>query len=143
MHNDQSRKIMMPHRLTVGLKQDDKLPPILSISYDEPLLHTREWILKAVGYKVTSVCGFVDALQQCRTHKFGLAIMGHSIPQHDKVALISEFKKQSDAPVLSIVRHGDAPLLQADYWVDASDGPEALIQAVKMATCDKSRAAEA
>lgn len=77
------------------------------------------------------MCDFVDALEQCRIYIFSLAILGHSIPQHDKVALISEFKKQSDAPVLLIVRHGDAPLLQADYWVDASDGPEALVQAVK------------
>lgn len=133
---------MMPRRLNEDLKQDDNLTTILSISYDPPLLHTREWILKAEGYRVTSACGFVDALEQCRTHKFGLAIMGHSIPQDDKVALISEFKKQSDAPILSIVRHGDTPLAQADYWVDASDGPQALVRAVKAAVCSRSRAAE-
>jgi DNA-binding NtrC family response regulator len=110
-----------------------KPPCILSISYDAPLLHTREWILKAEGFEVTSACGFVEAEEKCRTPGFDLAIMGHSIERRDKVALIKEFKKHSQAPVLSLVRHGEGPLPEADHWVEAAEGPPALLQAVRTA----------
>jgi DNA-binding NtrC family response regulator len=106
---------------------------VLSVSYDEPLLYTREWMLKAEGLKVSSAAGFVEGMKLCRSGSFDLGIIGHSIPRTDKLALITEFKKHSKAPVLSIVRHGDPPLPEADYWVDAADGPEALIRIVKKA----------
>ena len=115
-------------------QQSGKKPAsILSISYDPSLLHTREWILKAEGFEVTSACGFVEAEEKCRSASFDLAIMGHSIERKDKVALIKEFKKHSQAPVLSLLRHGDAPLPEADYWVDAAEGPTVLLQAVRTA----------
>ena len=104
---------------------------ILSISYDESLLNTREWMLRAEGFKVTSVYSFVEAMRHCHRGGFDLAIMGHSIPHNDKTSLIREFRKHSLAPVLSLVRHGDTPLLEADMSLIASDGPEALILKVK------------
>ena len=114
-------------------KSTTKPASILSISYDAPLLHTREWILKAEGFDVTSACGFVEAEEKCRSASFDLAIMGHSIERKDKIALIKEFKKRSQAPVLSLLRHGDAPLPEADYWVEAAEGPTVLLQAVRTA----------
>lgn len=104
---------------------------ILSISYDEPLLRTREWILKEQGFDVTSACGFTDGEHQARRGGFDLAIVGHSIPQRDKVALITEFKKHSQAPVLSLSRQGDSPLSEADHSIVASEGPEAFVLAVQ------------
>ena len=114
-------------------KPSKKPASILSISYDAPLLHTREWILKAEGFDVTSACGFVEAEEKCRSASFDLAIMGHSIERKDKIALIKEFKKRSQAPVLSLLRHGDGPLPEADHWVEAAEGPTALLQAVRTA----------
>ena len=104
---------------------------ILSISYDEPLLRTREWILKEQGFDVTSACGFTEGEDQARRGGFDLAIVGHSIPQRDKVALITEFKKHSQSPVLSLSRHGDSPLSEADHSILASEGPEAFVVAVR------------
>ncbi|HEY6969333.1 MAG TPA: hypothetical protein VJA94_09015 [Candidatus Angelobacter sp.] len=104
---------------------------ILSISYDEALLRTREWILKKQGFDVTSACGFTEGEDQARRGGFDLAIVGHSIPQRDKVALITEFKKHSQAPVLSLSRHGDSPLSEADHSILASEGPEAFVVAVR------------
>ena len=119
-------------------KTMSKPASILSISYDEPLLHTREWILKAEGFEVTSACGFVEAKEKCRNAGFDLAIMGHSIPRTDKIALIRAFKQHCRrVPVLSLLRHGDAPLPEADYWVEAAEGPTALLQAVKAALAGK------
>lgn len=112
---------------------------ILSISYNEPLLHTREWMLKAEGFRVTSVSGFVDAMRRCQEGGFDLAIMGHSIPHQDQMILVKEFKQFCPAPVLSLVTHGDAPLPQADFWLEASDGPEALIGKVRAVLDDRFR----
>jgi|SRR5215471_2560463 len=103
---------------------------ILSISYDEPLLITREWILKAEGYDVFSVSALTDAIDKCRKHVFNLAIIGHSIPRQHKLALVAEIRNHL-TPVLSIVRHGDSPLHEADYWVDSAEGPNVLVDIVK------------
>lgn len=107
---------------------------ILSISYDEPLLVTRELMLKREGFDVTSAFGFAAAMEICNTrHDFDLILMGHSMPQKDKMALINALRSQCTAPLLSILKHGDSPIPQASYSVDSHDGPAALVDAVKSA----------
>jgi CheY-like chemotaxis protein len=61
---------------------------MLSISYDQTLLVTRQLILEQQGYEVVSAFGFAEAMQICSTrHDFDLVLMGHSMPQKDKMAL--------------------------------------------------------
>jgi CheY-like chemotaxis protein len=104
---------------------------ILSVSYDQPLLFTRQMILEQAGYLVSSAYGFSEALEICQTmHDFDLILMGHSMPQKDKAALLAALRPKCQAPLLSIVRHGDAPIPQADYSVNSNDGPTALLSAV-------------
>ena len=105
---------------------------ILSVSYDQPLLVTRQLILEQAGYDVSSAFGFAEAMEVCKTrHDFDLILMGHSMPQKDKTALLAALRPECQAPLLSILRHGDAPISQASYSVDSSDGPDALLAAVK------------
>jgi CheY-like chemotaxis protein len=107
---------------------------ILSISYDQPLLVTRQMILEQAGYDVSSAFGFAEALEICTTrHDFDLVLMGHSMPQKDKRALFEALRPKCRALFLSIRRHGDSPLPEANYSVDADDGPAALLGAVKAA----------
>ena len=107
---------------------------ILSVSYDQPLLVTRELILEQAGYDVSSAFGFAEALEICKTgHDFDLILMGHSMPQKDKTALLAALRPKCQAPLLSILRHGDSPIPQADYSVDSDDGPAVLLEAVKAA----------
>lgn len=75
----------------------------------------------------------MESERLCDKGRYDLLVIGHSIPQQDKIAIIAAFKKRSRAPVISIVRHGDNPLPQADYWTDSTDGPEALVRIVKKA----------
>lgn len=104
---------------------------ILSVSYDQPLLVTRQMILEQAGYVVSSAFGFSEALEICQTkHDFDLILMGHSMPQKDKIALLAALRPKCQAPLLSILRHGDSPISQADYSVDSNDGPAALLAAV-------------
>jgi CheY-like chemotaxis protein len=107
---------------------------ILSISYDKPLLVTRQFVLEKAGYRVSSAFGFAEALELCsKCDDFDLVLMGHSMPQKDKMALLAILRPKCTAPLLSIRRHDEEPLREADYSVDAFDGPLVLMDAVKLA----------
>jgi CheY-like chemotaxis protein len=107
---------------------------ILSISYDESLLVTRQMILETAGFDVSSALGFAEALELCRKDpNFDLVLMGHSIPRKDKSALIAALRPACKAPVLSVRRHGDPPLPEANCSVDSFDGPQVLLDAVHSA----------
>ena|SRR5579871_3477106 len=94
---------------------------ILSVSYDEPLLRTREMLLRREGYSVTSALGFTDAVENCKDGKFDLLILGHSIPDKDKRELIAVFHRQSKSPVLALRRHGETTPDSADHHAYPDD----------------------
>ena len=53
---------------------------ILSVSYDQSLLYTRQSILEQHGHAVVSAFGFTQALKCCDEAKdFSIFILGHSI----------------------------------------------------------------
>jgi DNA-binding NtrC family response regulator len=103
---------------------------ILNISYDASLLRTREELLKSQGFEVVSALGFDAALQAAKTHRYDLAIIGHSIPREEKRKLADEMKVY-DIRILSLRRHDSGPLPEADFSMKASEGPAALIKKVK------------
>ncbi len=116
-------------------------PRILSISYDQALLATRRLLLETAGYEVTSAIGFAEALEVSDSH-FDLIIMGHSIPQKDKRAIISELRKHGcHSPVLSLLRFGERSIPEAADGVDPYD-PERMLEKVK-ALLDKEKALRA
>lgn len=104
---------------------------ILSISYDGPLLVTRQMLLQAYGYDVTSAEGFAEALEHSDGEsKFDLIIMGHSIPFKDKRRIISQVRKNQEVPVLALLRPGERPLEEASESVEPND-PRELVAAVQ------------
>jgi hypothetical protein len=107
------------------------VPSLLSVSYDESLLRTRHWILETAGFNVTSALGFTQATNHFRTGAFDLVIVGHSIPHEDREALLKMLRIETECRVLSLRKPGDPPLPGADHSIDAWDGPEALISAVR------------
>jgi DNA-binding response OmpR family regulator len=115
-------------------------PSILSISYDESLLRTREWLLRAAGFTVTSALGFTEAVAHCGNSDFDLVIIGHSIPQKDTTALIERVRTHNHTRILSLRRQGEEPIQGADYSVESAQGPDALLEAVKAALGRKSTA---
>jgi len=116
---------------------------VLCISYDESLLVTRKLILEQAGFEVTAALGFAEAMEACKNHQtFELIVIGHSMPRKDKTALIQTLRSmQCDAPVLSIRRHGDPPLPEADYSVDSYDGPQVFSAAAEKAIQGKAKSA--
>jgi DNA-binding response OmpR family regulator len=109
----------------------NRAPSILSISYDESLLRTREWLLRASGFAVTSALGFTEAASHCRDSAFDLVIIGHSIPRHDRIALIEQVKKHNHTRILSMRKQGEEIIPGVEHWVESSEGPDVLIAAVK------------
>jgi DNA-binding response OmpR family regulator len=100
---------------------------ILSVSYDPSLLATRGMLLEHHGYSVESALGFSKAAH-CRTSGFDLFLLGHSIPASDKLELITAFRENSRAPILSLVRHGEERV-PADFHA-APDDPGELMKTV-------------
>lgn len=96
-------------------------PHILSVSYDESLLRTREMLLRRDGYEVTSALGFTDAVERCNNGEFQLFILGHSIPDKDKRELIRVYRAQFDSPVLALQRPGEDTPDGADAHADPND----------------------
>jgi CheY-like chemotaxis protein len=113
---------------------------ILSVSYDEALLRTRQLILEERKHQVTSALGFTDALQHCqKATNFQLFILGHSIPSADKEALIETFRANCPAPILALKRHGEAPVRGADFEIEPQ--PQALLDLVSKITSGQGNAA--
>lgn len=102
---------------------------VLSVSYDEGLLKTREMLLQTEGYQVSSALGFGEAANQCRAGGFKLFILGHSIPLADKHQLIKISRVNCPAPILSLERAGEPRVDSADYHVLVDD-PQELIEKV-------------
>jgi hypothetical protein len=59
--------------------------------------------------------------------------MGHSMPQKDQTALLAALRLKCKAPLLSIRKHSEPSLAEADYSVDSLEGPPVLLAAVKKA----------
>jgi hypothetical protein len=91
-------------------------------------------VLEQASYDVSAALGFAEAMEACSNDPtFDVIVMGHSMPRKDKSALIAALRPVCNAPVLSIRRHGDPPLPEADASVDSFDGPAKLIAAVQSA----------
>ena len=109
----------------------NRAPSILSIAYDQSLLVTREWILKSAGFNVTSALGFADAIGHCQSSAFDIAIIGHTLPRKDKQALATQIRTHNHTCIVSLRAFGEESLSEADFILDASEGPDALIAAVR------------
>lgn len=103
---------------------------ILSISYDEALLVTRELMLRGAGHDVTSALGLHDSREACSRGPFDVAIIGHSIPKNDKIEFIGSFRESNpSALVIALTRAGEERLTIVDAYVYPGD-PESLIRTI-------------
>jgi CheY-like chemotaxis protein len=107
---------------------------ILCVSWLESLLKDRKDMLEAAGFFVTSAYGSVEARRICcLDHEFDLIVLGYSIPRPDKIAFVEFLRANCKAPILSIRRHGDPALREADFSIDSENEREVLVAAAKLA----------
>lgn len=103
---------------------------ILSISYDETLLLTRDLLLKSEGYAVVSALGFHHGIRACRSGGFDLFVLGHSIPKDDKLDLIRAFREKSPgAQVIALTRANEPRLNEVDLYLNPGD-PAELVRGI-------------
>ena len=106
---------------------------ILSVSYDDTLLRTRELMLRSAGHEVSSAYGFHEARELCAHPGFELAIVGHSIPTKDKLDIIRCFRESNPhGLVIALTRAGEARLAEVDTYINPGD-PGELINAIARA----------
>ncbi len=104
---------------------------ILSTSYDEALLRTRAWMLEREGHEVVSALGFHEAREACKGSGFYLFILGHSIPQADKLEMIAWFRAANPGgTVIALTRANEPRLPDVDYYVHPGN-PEDLIRVLR------------
>jgi DNA-binding NtrC family response regulator len=103
---------------------------ILSLSSDSTLARTREMILSAAGFRVATCTDSEEAVQACRRRDFDLIVIGHSIPLGERKNVLAQVRVLCQTPVLALLRHGEAPLLGADYVFDASQSPVQLLETI-------------
>jgi len=102
---------------------------ILSVSYDQALLSSRQLLLESLGCQVVSVSDFRNALQLCNHgSRFDLFVLGHSIPGHEKQALVDAFRARCSAPVVALKRTGEEPTSAADFEIEPE--PSQLLQVI-------------
>lgn len=96
---------------------------IFSVSYDSTLLRTRELLLRQLGHSVTSAEGLAQAVEVCEREpgKFDLMVLGHSIPQEDKQAIIRYCGQTCHSSVLALTLVNEPPVPEAARSVDPTD----------------------
>jgi DNA-binding response OmpR family regulator len=103
---------------------------LISVSYDETLLRTRELMLKSAGHSVHSAVGFREAMEGC-AYPAEMAIIGHSIPRKDKVEIIGCFRAANPKGiVIALTRAGEQRLKEVDAYINPGN-PEELVRAIQ------------
>ena len=93
---------------------------VLVVSWEPNLAKTREMLLRAAGYSVTSAVGRAQAHSQCRS-RADLLVLGHSVPPSEKKEVVACFREYSTGPVLSLLSSHQQKLPEADFAVEAFD----------------------
>lgn len=94
---------------------------ILSISYDEALLQTRELLLKEEGYYVESAFGLSAAVKACQQGNFDLVVICHSIPVEDKQEIVKQLNAVCTTAILALQRKSEPALHGARFSIDPGD----------------------
>lgn len=103
---------------------------IVSVSYDEALLFTRELLLRERNHTVNSGLGYIQAMEQCSAGGADLLVLGHSIPKSDKLKIIECFREANpNALVIALIRANESRLSQVDAYVYPGN-PEDLVRAI-------------
>ncbi len=106
-------------------------PKVLSVCNDGSLLRTRGMVLQNAGYSVSSVEDCGQAVDQCVSSNFDVAVLSGSLPYDDRIALAAEVKKRSPATHVVMYCQIHEPPAHADAVIDPFDGPGALLFAIE------------
>ncbi len=110
------------------------MPRLLSISRNPRLLATRNDALALAGFTVVSPRSPEQTMLLLHQEHFDAVIIGHSVEPQLRRQLIASIRDASpDLPIAYVFAPGDDPETEplADFSVDISHGPMALLQALR------------
>jgi DNA-binding response OmpR family regulator len=102
---------------------------VLCVSWNPSLAATRQMMLMQAGYVVISSVGRERVAIECHA-KADLLVLGYSVPRVDKRTVIKCFRQHSKAPILSLLKHGQKKLPEADFAVETLNSDD-FVKAVK------------
>lgn len=109
---------------------------ILNVGYDEPVLRTWALLLEAQGYEVVTASGF-SSLDVCKQERFDVVILGRSVPQKDKKAMVEIFRQCCPVPMIAVPSNSKDQVDDgADYHIEPD--PEALLKTIADVIAQKS-----
>ena len=105
---------------------------VLNVSADPSLSETRRAILERAGYRVSCASDAADVAQLCRQETFDAVVVGHSLPQRQRYAVIEAVRKYNPAArIIGLYKMAAAEAAGADLAIDSHDDPEILVQVIR------------
>jgi CheY-like chemotaxis protein len=120
----------LQHAHSSGVPGDAKA--VVCVSWNSELAWTRELLLRAAGFHVTTILGKSQLTRLREITSTDLLILAHSVPQEEKLEALTTFRSNCRAPVLSLLMPHLAKLPGVDYAVEAF-GPREFVAAVASA----------
>ena len=102
---------------------------LLSVGAQPELLRLRNAVLRNAGYYVHAETSVYEAMHLCLRSDFDLVILCHTIPEAEKMKLLTAIKTVTPSTPVIIARDSDTRT-QADASVDSLDSPGALLSCV-------------
>ena len=115
----------------VSLIESSRRFRILSLTYDPSLARTREMLFSGAGFEVSTFSDVEKAIEDCQSNSYDLVVLGHSIPLTERTSLVKAVHSRCATPVLAMLRQGEAPVPQADYFFDSTENPARLLAMVQ------------
>jgi CheY-like chemotaxis protein len=103
---------------------------LLSIGVKRDLLTLRNEVLRSEGYNVRAATSASEALHLFDRGDFDLVVMCHSLPEEDKLRVLTRVKKIAPLTPVVIVRLDGEAARQADASVHSLDGADAFLKCV-------------
>jgi len=104
---------------------------ILLLTYDPSLARTREMLFSGAGFEVSTFLDIDKAIEDCQSNSYDLVVLGHSIPLEERTSLVKAVRSRCATLVLAMLRQGEAPVPQADYFFDSTESPARLLATVQ------------
>ncbi len=115
-----------------GLLQEKRRPQILNVSPDLLLLRTRTAILERAGVWTVNAGSTAEAVRLCRRYGFDGVVLCHELSEQAKRQVTQAARRRrAGTTVIGLYSIGPSEAAAADVAVNAHDGPEALLKAVR------------
>jgi len=108
---------------------------ILSVAYLRDLGESRQALLRAAGYHVTTVDSVREAVLQLKKAGFDLVIVGHAVHRRDDQLVVEAAESAGNVPTLLLYQ--SHPHLSGQQHFNVEDGSDEFLRVVAQMCKDK------